>query len=430
MGVTVNGTSRDLTWDSSFASWDSTGVTWDSSILTDWNAVVAVVAGVNEVRKKTLQRAFDDALGFVEFDVNDLDYTKVYNEYPAIGDFVRKLIGENQQVSVGVSQDMSRNISKPIIEAIGTLVNFARSVQSFRSFSENVGFKESFAKELIKRKTDNLKFNDIYNNTFDKGVNEVFGVNVDRDDPTTFGREFATGVLINEDVRKHYMKYEEAFFGVNEFFDKEFLKGILEAVNMVESEADPSDYRRYSTVNVAIATVVSKVLNKAVSSGLELRDFFVRPHVVGVVSDIGLRNIAIAPEEPETQTANEKPHGFTNWEVFQDGDYYYKEALFKLWVKNLSPKDVADVKLTNHRIVCDVQDVFDKGTTGVGSSGSRIYFNRLFHNIPVVSVTSFNTSEFAIPEITNIQREYFDVRLKKMDGTNAVGSITWNAQGY
>ncbi len=430
MGVTVNGTAGELTWDSSLSSWDSTLKTWDGAYNTDWDVVVAVTAGVNESKAKSLQRAFSDALGFVEYDVNDSDYERVFNSSPAISDFVQRLIGKSQQESVGVEQDMSRNIGKSILEAVGTLVNFARSVQSFRTLSENVGFKESFVKELIKRQSDSLNLGESYNRSTSKGIDENLEMVVERDDPTTFGREFATGVSINESVGKHYMKFEEAFFSVNEFFDKGFIKGILEAVSMVEEETDPSDYRRYHTVNVRIAEAVAKTLNKAVSSGLELRDFFVRPHVVGVVSDIGLRNIAIAPEEVEVQMSQEKPQGFTNWEVFQDGDYYYKEALFKLWIKNLSPSDVSDVKITAHKIICDVQDVFDKGTSGVSSSGSRIYFNRVFHNIPVVSVTSFNTAEFAIPEITDIQRDYFEVRLKKMDDTNAVGSITWNAQGY
>ena len=124
------------------------------------------------------------------------------------------------------------------------------------------------------------------------------------------------------------------------------------------------------------------------------------------------------------------PVGFADWKVFADGEYYYDKALFKFCMTNTDPAGLAETTIREFTAVCDVYDISETGTTTITNGGdTSIVFAKVFHEIPIVTVTSFNTTAFAIPEVVSVTKVGFVVRLKTDSGT-ANGTVSWLAHGY
>lgn len=207
-------------------------------------------------------------------------------------------------------------------------------------------------------------------------------------------------------------------------------KDISESIGLAETEADPSDYRRYYYETVNIHEAVSKHLSKALSEGFKIRDFSVLPFASGIISDMGFLNTQIDGDDADDLTAVSRPIGFSEWMRFIDGEYVHKEALFRLRVTNVDAGTIKDVAVTAHKIVCDVYDVMESGAAALSGVSTRVYFSKLFHEVPVVAITSVNTVSFAIPEILAVTQTYFDAWFKTIDGLPADGTISYQAHGY
>ncbi len=149
----------------------------------------------------------------------------------------------------------------------------------------------------------------------------------------------------------------------------------------------------------------------------------------GVLSDIAIKNIKVSDHTYEALASTSAPAGFSDWEKFIDGDYQYKEAIFRVLIAS-QDYEVADATLTAHKITCDVVDIIDKDTTAIGAAITQIDFTKTFYTEPTVVINSYSTADFAIAEVVSVTKTYFTARLKKIDNSNVAGSINWQAQGY
>lgn len=222
---------------------------------------------------------------------------------------------------------------------------------------------------------------------------------------------------------------DENVVDIGEDRKKQYVKNISVNMDFNEQKDGQEDYQRNIGEALNIGVSFKKEITKVINEEIGINDYFIYPYAYSIISDIALRNIPFSEDDISDLTTMSKPTGFSDWQPFLDGDYTHKEALFKTTLINASPESIIGAEISAHKIICDVYDVIESGTSSVSGESTRIYFAKTFHADPVVTPTSINSSEFAIAEIITTTKSYFDARLKTSGGVTS-GTIGWQAHGY
>lgn len=205
-----------------------------------------------------------------------------------------------------------------------------------------------------------------------------------------------------------------------------FVASLIEIKIYVEGQ----EFTRNLDETIGFAEAPVKGLTKAMAAGILFREYATLPFGGGVLGDIALLNSPYSIGGLNTLVTQTFPHGFTDWEQFKDGEYEFRKALVKLIMEDTFVNSQEDSKIIEHAVFSDVIDVIEIGTANITGAVKRVTFQKKFHVVPVVTVTGSNLSVFAIPDIVEVTKTYFDIRLKIASGGTTTGTVTWSAHGY
>ncbi|VFQ43852.1 hypothetical protein [Desulfoluna butyratoxydans] len=287
----------------------------------------------------------------------------------------------------------------------------ANSIHHVLDISETATLSDSTAKEIFLPFTEDLAVHDDFARE------------------TTFMRSHATRVTVGEEIIKQTNKPCAEICELSDITAKYIALNRGESVAVAEVETDPTDYSRNYYETVSIADSIAKQVAKPAGSKISIRDAFIKPFLSGVTSDVSLVTEDMTGVSAENFAKNDYPAGMVPWRPFVDGEYEYQDALIRLSVKDNTPGGQTETRLEQEVIVCDVEDVIDAGTAVV-SGVQRVEFNRKFTSPPIVTPTVRTCNDFAIPEVVSTDKTGFEIRLRKVDDTNADGSVNWQAKGY
>ncbi|MGA1846757.1 hypothetical protein [Deferribacter abyssi] len=262
-----------------------------------------------------------------------------------------------------------------------------------------------------------------------KAVSEQLAVNEGFDREFIIFRDISETVKFMESAAKDLAKNCSELIGFNESITKNIVLFSFENLNMQEAEDDPTDFKRHYYETISIAESVIKRLAKNCAESVGFVDLLILPFADGVVADLAIKNRTLEDENFELMVNKSSAFGFSDWIRFQEGEYSFREAIIRFVLENYDPDTVTHIQIPKHVVTVDVKDIIDRGSANI-SGVTRVFFNKKFHAEPVVVITSFVSSDFIVPEIIATTKEYFDVQLKKADGTTAAGQINWQAHGY
>lgn len=206
-------------------------------------------------------------------------------------------------------------------------------------------------------------------------------------------------------------------------------KTLQEEITAGESISRAVSYKRTFVEALSASDSLVKAGKKQINTAIRAGEQFIKPYVEGVQSEIGLFNEAMDVEKFKALLAKERPLGFDEWQEFFPGDFSFKEILFRLTIQNNAPDTITDIKVKEHKVRIDVEDMVEKGIQDVYGT-SRVYFQKNFHAPPSVMLTGYVAPEFAIPEIVETTKEWFEIRVRKQDGNDTRATINWLAHGY
>ncbi|MCP4158607.1 MAG: hypothetical protein GY760_00920 [Deltaproteobacteria bacterium] len=166
-----------------------------------------------------------------------------------------------------------------------------------------------------------------------------------------------------------------------------------------------------------------------VDEKVKTNEYMVSPFVIGVVSDIGLKNINLSEQDLDKITSKSGAMGLSDWQIYTDGEYKYREALFRLIIENKDPDNIGDIEVVKHKLSCDVFDVNKKGDVSINAEEVTVTFDEAFNMIPVVSANLTSVDGFGIIKITEIKTTHFKIKIEKSDGGSTFGNAVWIAQG-
>lgn len=250
---------------------------------------------------------------------------------------------------------------------------------------------------------------------------------------TTISRNIGENIVFIDGCGKHSSKSLQDIFLLEDMVAKQNGKSLAEPFVLHEHQTDPSDYQRNHYELISVGSSVSKHLQKLRASSISAKSSFVGPNVLGVISDVAIRTSEITHDEVSRYIQSASAFGFGDWMPFVDGEYYFREALLKMVVQNTTPGAISGVIVPEHKVICDVYDISDKGVSNVNANpdGTFITFNKYFRDPrPIVTVTANIVSEFAVPNIMEVNRTGFRVILRKADGSPIQGEVFWQATGY
>lgn len=278
---------------------------------------------------------------------------------------------------------------------------------------------------------ESLRLQDSTAKNKQKAIGERLSMSDSRGQEFHAMREFYESVTAsNSGVSKHEEKSLRETIGLSESRGRSFHKVSIESIVAFEWETDPSFYTRLFNERISCRDSCVKTLEKHSVETITSHDDLLLPFLAGVISEIGIKRRETPPVELPELVHNSSAMGFSNWSAFATGDYDYREAIVKMVIKNPNFASVRDVGVSEHRFVCDVEDIVDKRVDAVGASPTLIRFTRSFGRPPVVSVTAIGSTEFVVPTISNVTRDGFMAELKNINGQTVPGNIHWTAFGY
>ncbi|MDX5370597.1 MAG: hypothetical protein LPL29_14600, partial [Alphaproteobacteria bacterium] len=150
-----------------------------------------------------------------------------------------------------------------------------------------------------------------------------------------------------------------------------------------------------------------------------------------VIGDVEVWDVAFTLSEFTEDMSVEfiRPAGYDDFAAFKSGDYEFENAIIGL---RLVPDDPnSDFVIQRAKVVCDVEDVIDRGTEALSSGWNVITFARNFNVAPEVTATVIAGAAPASAEIRNVTTTQFEIHLIRIsDGADVAGSVSWAALGY
>ena len=284
----------------------------------------------------------------------------------------------------------------------------------FRDISEGLGFAEIRSCDVtISPFMRGLGFAEVYDRqaAFNMGISEGLG----------FAEIRSCDVTISPFMRG---------LGFAELIEKGPNKIIPEGLGFAENYTRQSVFDKDIAVSLSFGENPAKSASVFLTEAFRLSDYMLLPFCTGILSDIALLSAPVSESEIADMAGQSYPHGFSAWRRFDDGEFEFRKALVKLIMESEDAEGAYDSKVTDHKVVSDVFDIMESGVLTITRASHRVTFKKRFHRIPVISVTSLNTTAFAIPEVQEVTRTYFDIRLRVANGDSASGNISWRASGY
>jgi len=267
-----------------------------------------------------------------------------------------------------------------------------------------------------------------------KAISQQFSAGDMFDRVVVVSRGFGESLALTGEYARAFFKAIEDDFAAGGAVTKAGSKALIESATVAENETDPTDYRRHYYESFQVADAIVKHLEKRRTQNITLVDSFIGPNVPGVISDVAIKNTIVTEGQIDPMVNKGSAFGFGDWIPFVDGEYYYREALFKMTIKNTKTGTINSVKIPSHKLTCDVYEIVDKGSGAISSSnadGTEISFNKTFRQAPIVTLTlSTSPDGFCVPQIVSVSSSSVTVKLVKPDGTLATGGVMWNAVGF
>ncbi|MDR2869376.1 MAG: hypothetical protein LBV04_02900 [Deferribacteraceae bacterium] len=152
------------------------------------------------------------------------------------------------------------------------------------------------------------------------------------------------------------------------------------------------------------------------------------PCATGVISDLAILKTGTNDEIFADNLAKSSAWGFAPWQSFVQGDYSFREMLLRLKINKTA--EIHNIHVLEHVLTCDMADLVESGEADVAAIDTEVCFKKIFHGSPQVHVTAFVTPEFCVPQVREVSRKGFIVRLVKQDGELTGGRISFSARGY
>lgn len=202
--------------------------------------------------------------------------------------------------------------------------------------------------------------------------------------------------------------------------------GISESLVLAELWVRQVAFRKSLSEGLSVSEAIEKSYDMKVSEKFDIYDEYIR-NSNAVISDLVFFDHELSEAEFARLVDESAPVGFGDFRAFVAGDYDYQEAMFKF---AMASTNTDRAQINNLNIEVDLPDVFDRGSASVPASAFRVDFNRVFSNIPEISVVVKGGTVMTTPDIVANDSKGFEVRLLAADNSLLPGIISWKAHGY
>jgi hypothetical protein len=151
-----------------------------------------------------------------------------------------------------------------------------------------------------------------------------------------------------------------------------------------------------------------------------------------VVSDILIGSGDITQTQFDALLTTGSAVGYNSFANFIEGDYEYKNAIFK---GTMGAQQANDPRITLLKVNVDVPDVFDRGTGTTSTTAAvLVTCTRQFYQLYEVTATLKGGTVIATPRVSNLtvvnRVATFNLELIDINNNRVVGDVSWSAKGY
>lgn len=295
---------------------------------------------------------------------------------------------------------------------------------------EQISVNSQIKKSLGKESVETLSLRDNPRPGFDvlKSIAEV----IDLDEAPKIVNEFSKflhdvlSIASQTQKKSHLLKVDA--IDVLDTPKKSTHKPFAESVTFHETTGRMMWYFRMVNDGFSVTDAIEKALSKPLEEAIELGEDFIRG-AYQVASDLVVSSDSLNPEDFAEYLRVQSPVGFEDFRRFVEGEYTYKDALFKIALKSRGPERVLVDGLT---LTADLPDVRERGSATVPDipTGLEINFNKKFHATPEISITLREVQGLTLPKILSSSRDGFVIALRNSSDQPVTGRISWFAEGY
>lgn len=333
------------------------------------------------------------------------------DETLGVGETSPKNISSAQAEAVAFAEDHSRNLSKQIAETLG-VIDEGHPSTYFYFINETLGVTEtSFKKTIVHVEPETLGVAENMGRSFTKAISESWNSSVAMsNDNMLFLNVDETFGVTNTGTKKADTSVSDEALNVQVDLGKVFNKSISETVHFQEDA--PYRLPQALTLDLPESLAVKEVFRRASRAA---------------VSDILVGTTDLTESQFALQFRAGRPVGFGEFAPFVPGIKEYQHAAFK--AVGQSSVSGATLAVTELKVVVDLPDVFDSGSTTVTTSGAYVAFSRPFIVPPEVVAVMKGGAVFGMVRVHSVTTSGFTVELVDASGTQIAGAVSWSAHG-
>jgi len=339
--------------------------------------------------------------------------------------------------------------SLELVDEFSVASSHAKTAQFYREFSSAFGLSDALANAFGLSRTEYLVVEPTHRKQGAKSISQALSV-IDQA-PIKNVTKHSIQPFVISDFKAHvwdaYLAFEtqlalesvdsrQATVSTFEYFDithesdwREITRNSITPLLISEAWGRTAKYNRDLIEGLGIADPISFAVEHRIYEFARIYAGLERAGDLAV-SDMILSNGDLSLDAFKQMIEYGRPAGYSNWRDFMPGDYEYQKAMFRAV---LSSKNSDRGMLTNIQAVVDVPDIIDRGsaTIEVAANGVRVNFNREFHIIPeVVLTTKGGVGVPATPDVVDIDLLGFTAIMRTPDGALSSGVFAWAAHGY
>lgn len=369
-----------------------------------------------------------ETLSVAESYVDQINFIVNVVESIAVAELISKGCHLPVSEAFSVSDKRSALMHKRFFHSIGVADTFGRAVDYARGFFELVSVIELASKNQTINVNSELSLSDSVVKTFDSNINESLALSDSLMRVVSFARDYSEAVSVSDSAAKSVLKQHFEDFEISDLKMVDFQKSIATTLTMVEAFGRVVQFSRGVDEGMSIGESLSKALELNPSESVAIADNIVR-NAEAVVSDLIIGSGDVSADAFVEYLQRQSPVGYRDFREFVEGEYSYKNALFKIVLDSIGAERAMLDKLT---VTVDLPDVRDRGSASLDSSPSGLYipFTRQFHAKPEVIVQVIGGTVVSIPRVLSSDKNGFTVVLKDTSGNTVAGTINWSAEGY
>ena len=150
---------------------------------------------------------------------------------------------------------------------------------------------------------------------------------------------------------------------------------------------------------IGIGTRVEKRIVKGIKEGIQASGEHYMPFATGVLSDLGIIKEGATDSRFKSYLKSASAWGFAPWQEFVQGDYYFREMLMRLKVKNNDTVGVNRMRVLEHTNKCEVAVVEESRKMDLPAREPEVELEKHFQRVPRVQGTGFVTPGFWLHQI-------------------------------